>query len=126
MKVVNKKIGSVDGVGIMKGRKAFTDDYSDKDSLIIKVKRSPYPFAKIKDINTTKALAVEEIEMVLTHKDFKRIAFTRAGQGYPEPSPHDKFVLDNYVRYIGDEVCAVVGKSEEACLKALDLVEVDY
>ncbi|MGM0495294.1 MAG: xanthine dehydrogenase family protein molybdopterin-binding subunit [Bacillota bacterium] len=126
MKVVNKKIGSVDGVGIMKGRKAFTDDYADKDSLIIKVKRSPHAFARIKNIDDSKAKALDGIEMVLTYKDFKRISFTRAGQGYPEPSPHDKFVLDKYVRYIGDEVCAVVGSTEEICLKALSLIEVDY
>ncbi|MCF7923957.1 MAG: molybdopterin-dependent oxidoreductase [Candidatus Izimaplasma sp.] len=126
MKIVNNKIPSVDGVGIMKGRKAFTDDYADKDSLIIKVLRSPYPFARIKQIDDSKAKALDGIEMVLTYKDFKRIPFTRAGQGYPEPSPRDKFVLDEYVRYIGDEVCAVVGTSETICAKALDLITVEY
>jgi CO/xanthine dehydrogenase Mo-binding subunit len=126
MKVVNNKTHSIDGLGIMKGRKAFTDDFSENDSLIIKVLRSPHAYAKIKTIKDEKALALEGIEMVLTHKDFERISFTRAGQGYPEPSPHDKFVLDEYVRYVGDEVLAVVGKSEDICNKALGLIEVEY
>ena len=126
MKVVNKKIPSVDGLGVMKGRRAFTDDFAEKDSLIVKVLRSPHAFAKIISIDDSEALKLDGIEMVLTHKDFKRIPFTRAGQGYPEPSPHDKFVLDEYVRYVGDEVLAVVGKDEATCEKALSLIKVDY
>ena len=126
MKVVNNYIKSIDGLGVMKGRKAFTDDFAEKDTLIVKVMRSPHPYAKIISIDDEAARNLEGIEMVLTHKDFKRIPFTRAGQGYPEPSPHDKFVLDEYVRYIGDEVLAVVGVSEVICQKALDLIKVEY
>ncbi len=126
MKVVNNRISSIDGLGVMKGRKAFSDDFSEKDSLIVKVLRSPHPYARIKSIDDSLAKKLEGIVMVLTHKDFKRIPFTRAGQGYPEPSPHDKFVLDEYVRYIGDEVLAVVGESDLICQKALNLIKVEY
>lgn len=126
MKTVNQKTPSIDGLGILKGRKGFTDDYAEKNSLIVKVKRSPHAFAKIIEIDDHLAKSLDGIEMILTHKDFKRIPFTRAGQGYPEPSPHDKFVLDEYVRYVGDEVLAVVGDSEEICEKALSLIDVKY
>jgi len=126
MKVVNNLTHSIDGLGVMKGRKAFTDDFAEKDSLIVKVLRSPHPFAKIIKIDDQEAKKLTGIEMIITHKDFKRIPFTRAGQGYPEPSPHDKFVLDEMVRYVGDEVLAVVGSSEAVCQKALDLIKVEY
>ena len=126
MKVVNHKTPSIDGLGVMKGRKAFTDDFAEKDSLIVKVLRSPHAFAKILSIDSKEAEKLPGIQMVLTHKDFKRIPFTRAGQGYPEPSPHDKFVLDEYVRYVGDEVLAVVGKTEAICNQALSMIHVDY
>jgi len=126
MKIVNHKTPSVDGLGIMKGRKAYTDDFAEKDSLIVKVLRSPHAFAKIIKIDDEAAKSLDGIEMVLTHKDFKRNAYTRAGQGYPEPSPHDKFVLDEYVRYVGDEVLAVVGINDSVCQKALDLINVEY
>lgn len=126
MKVINQKVPSVDGLGVMKGRKAFTDDFAEKESLIVKVLRSPHAFAKIVSIDDKKAKNLPGIQMILTHKDFKRIPFTRAGQGYPEPSPHDKFVLDEYVRYVGDEVLAVVGTTEKLCEKALSLIDVTY
>lgn len=126
MRVVNKGLPSVDGKGLMMGKKAYTDDFAEPDSLIVKVLRSPHPYAKIISINTEKAQALNGVELILTNKDFKRIPFTRAGQGYPEPSPHDKFVFDEYVRYIGDEVCAVAAISEKIAKEALELIEVEY
>lgn len=126
MKIVNQKIRSVDGKGIMLGRKAYTDDMAEPNSLVVMVLRSPHAFAKIISINTEKAKAYPGVELVLTHHDVPRNAFTRAGQGYPEPSPHDKFVLDEYVRYVGDEVCCVAAKNEKIAKEALSLIEVNY
>ncbi len=126
MKVVNNITPSVDGLGIIKGRPAYTDDFADKNSLIVKVMRSPHAYAKIIKIDSVEAEKLPGIEMVLTYKDFSRVSFTRAGQGYPEPSPYDKFVLDEYVRYVGDEVLAVVGMDLKVCEEALALIKVEY
>lgn len=126
MKVVNVVHPSVDGKGLMMGRPGYTDDFSERDSLIVMVIRSPHAFARIKKIATDKAKALPGVELVLTHHDFPRKPFSRAGQGYPEPSPHDKFVLDEYVRYIGDEVCCVAAKTKSICEQAIDLIDVEY
>ena len=126
MKIVNHSKQSIDGKGLMMGIPAYTDDLAEPNSLILKVLRSPHPFAKIIKIDTSKALKLSGVESVLTYKDFKRIPITRAGQGYPEPSPHDKFVLDNYVRYIGDEVAVVAAVDLKTALKALKLIDVQY
>jgi|LGOV01.1.fsa_nt_gb CO/xanthine dehydrogenase Mo-binding subunit len=126
MKVVNTKIPSIDGKGLMMGRPAYTDDLAERNSLIVKILRSPHPHAKILEIDYSEALKLPGVELVLTHKDFTRKSFTRAGQGYPEPSPYDKFVLDEYVRYIGDEVCCVAAISDRICREALKLIKVKY
>jgi len=126
MKTVNQKVASLDGKGIMMGRPAFSDDLADPSSLIVKILRSPHAFARIKDIDVSQAEALSGVELVLTHKNVPHVSFTRAGQGYPEPSPHDKFILDEYVRYIGDEVAAVAAISEEIATKALSLIKVTY
>ncbi len=126
MKNVNRGLPSIDGKGLMMGIPAYTDDLADANSLIIKVLRSPHPFAKINKIDTNRASEINGVECVLTYKDFKRIPITRAGQGYPEPSPHDKFILDNYVRYIGDEVAVVAAVDLQTAEKAIKLIEVDY
>jgi putative selenate reductase molybdopterin-binding subunit len=126
MKTVNHKTPSIDGKGIMMGRPAYTDDLAEPNALIIKLLRSPYAFAKVKNIDVSKARALDGVELVLTHHDVPKTSFTRAGQGFPEPSPHDKFIFDEYVRYVGDEVACVVAVNEQVAKKALKLIEVEY
>jgi len=124
--VVSNSISSINGKAIMMGCPCFTDDFADKNSLIIKILRSPHAFAKIKNIDTSKAEKLPGVVLVLTHKNVPHIPFTRAEQSYPEPSPIDKFILDEYVRYVGDEVAAIAALNEETATKALELIEVDY
>ena len=126
MKVVNRKTHSVDGQAIMQGRSYYTDDLALQNSLVIKILRSPHAFARIKNIDVNKAKALNGVALVLTYKDVPRVSFSRAGQGYPEPSPHDKFILDEYVRYVGDEVAMVAAEDEEIAEDALKLIEVEY
>jgi CO/xanthine dehydrogenase Mo-binding subunit len=123
---INKSIPKVDGIGLVTGKPAYTDDLAPTDSLIVKVLRSPYAYAKIKNINTENALKVKGIEIILTHKNVPDKMYTRAGQSAPEPSPYDKKILDEYVRYIGDEVAVVAGINEEVVDKAIKKIRVDY
>lgn len=126
MKEVKKSTPKIEGMGLIKGRPAYTMDFVPSNSLVIKILRSPYPFARIKNINTEKAEKLPKVACVLTFKSVPRNIVTRAGQGYPEPSPHDKFILDEYVRYVGDEVAVVAAEDEKTAIEALNLIEVDY
>lgn len=126
MKEVNRSIHKKEGLGLSLGKPAYTDDLAPQNALIVKVLRSPHAFARIVEINTEKAEKLDKVKCVLTYKNVPRNIVTRAGQGYPEPSPHDKFVLDEYVRYIGDEVAAVAADDEETAAMALKLIEVAY
>ncbi len=126
MKEVKQSIPKIDGMGLVTGKPAYTDDLAPSNSLIIKVLRSPYAFAKIKSINTEKAESYKGVECVLTYKNVPRNIITRAGQGYPEPSPKDKFILDEYVRYVGDEVAVVAACCEKTAEEALKLIEIEY
>lgn len=126
MKVVKKSISKIDGMGLVTGKPVYTDDLAPKDALVLKILRSPHAFAKIKDINIDKAMKVPGVECVLTHKDVPRIPFTRAGASYPEPSSYDTYILDEYVRYVGDEVAIVAAVDEETAEKAVKMVKVEY
>jgi len=125
-KVVNNLTPSVDGKGLMMGRHAYTDDLAPENCLIVKVLRSPHAFARIKSIDVSAAEKYPGVACVLTKDNVPHVSFTRAGQGYPEPSPHDKFILDEYVRYVGDEVAVVAAISEEVALEAMKLIKVEY
>ena len=125
-KVVNNITPSVDGKGLMMGRPSYTDDLAPQDALVLKVLRSPHAFAKIKSIDVSEAEKYPGVAHILTYKNVPHVSFTRAGQGYPEPSPHDKFILDEYVRYVGDEVAVVAAETEEIALEAMKLIKVEY
>ncbi len=126
MREVNQPKPKLEGKGLMLGRPVYADDLAPQNALIVKVLRSPHAFARIKTIRTEKALQLPGVACVLTYKDLPRNIITRAGQGYPEPSPYDKFVLDEVVRYCGDEVAVVAAVSEEIAEAALELIEVEY
>jgi probable selenate reductase molybdenum-binding subunit len=126
MKEVNQPARKLDGKGLIMGKPAYTDDLAPQNALVVKLVRSPHAFARIKKITTEKALQLPGIICILTHKDLPRNVLTKAGQGYPEPSPYDRFILDEYVRYCGDEVAIVAAVSERAAAAALDLIEVEY
>jgi CO/xanthine dehydrogenase Mo-binding subunit len=125
-KVVAHDVSKVDGEGLVLGRPAYTDDLAPENALYVKLVRSPHAFARILSIDPSAALALPGVACVLTWKDCPRVPITRAGQGNPEPSPHDRFILDEYVRYVGDEVAVVAAESEAIAEKAASLVKVDY
>ena len=126
MKEVNRSIPKIDGMGLVTGKPAFTDDLAPADALVVKVLRSPHAFARIKSIRTDAALNLPGVACVLTWQDVPHVIITRAGQGYPEPSPRDRFVLDEYVRHVGDDVAVVGAESDQAAAEALRTIEVEY
>jgi len=91
-----------------------------------KILWSPHAHARIKNIDITKALKVRGVKAILTYKDVPRIPHTTAGQGYPEPSPYDTYILDSKVRYVGDRVAAVACESLESAEEAIKAIKVEY
>ena len=49
-----------------------------------------------------------------------------AGQTYPEPSPYDRLILDQRVRFVGDAAAIIAGTSEEAVKRAMKLIKIKY
>ena len=126
MKVVNKRVLKNDALGLACGMPEFTDDVDINGLLHCKMLWSPHAHALIKHIDAKAAMKVPGIKAILTYKDVPRIPHTKAGQGFPEPSPYDTYVLDNKVRFVGDRVAAVCGETIEACDEALKKIKVDY
>lgn len=126
MKIVGKGIHKIDGMAIATGKPVYTDDLAAKDALVVKILRSPHAYAKIKNIDTSRALMIDGVECVLTYKDVPNSRFTLAGQSYPEPSPYDRLILEDTVRYVGDEVAIVAAVDEKTAVKAMRMIKVEY
>lgn len=126
MSFVGKSIPKTDGLAIATGKPVYTDDLSSKDALIVKLLRSPHANAKIKSIDTSRAMLVPGVECILTYKDVPNVRFTLAGQSYPEPSPYDRLILEDRVRYVGDEVAIIAAVDEKTAIKAMNMIKVEY
>ncbi|MFC1593671.1 xanthine dehydrogenase family protein molybdopterin-binding subunit, partial [Candidatus Neomarinimicrobiota bacterium] len=126
MKTIGKKTIRVDGESLVRGKPVFADDIKLDNPLYIKILHSPVAHAKIKNIDTSEAMAIDGVIAVYTHKDFRKHYYTTAGQGYPEPGPWDYRILDDTVRYVGDNVAFVAAESIEMAEEAIATIEVKY
>lgn len=126
MQYVGATVPKKDSAALVTGKPVYTDDVAPKDCLIVKVLRSPHAHALITSIDTTRALAVPGIETIITWENVPQRRFTMAGQTYPEPSPYDRLILDQRVRFVGDAVAIVAGEDDEAVDRAMKMIKVEY
>lgn len=126
MRYVNKAVPKTDGMALASGKGLYTDDLAPRDCLVVKILRSPHAFARIKSIRKESASRVAGIACILTWEDVPKIRYTLAGQSYPEPSPYDRYILDQVVRYVGDPVAIVAGRDEASVDKAMRMIQVKY
>jgi 4-hydroxybenzoyl-CoA reductase subunit alpha len=118
--IIGKPTAMVDAAEKTTGAGKYTDDLSVPGMLVGKILHSPYPHARIKKIDTTRA---EQLEGVVA---------VAIGQDAPKtygilPVGHDEYALAlDKVRYVGDNVACVVAVSESVAEKALELIDVDY
>jgi 4-hydroxybenzoyl-CoA reductase subunit alpha len=118
--VIGKPTAMVDAAEKTTGAGKYADDLSLPGMLIGKILHSPYPHARIKNIDTSRA---EKLEGVVT---------VVVGQDAPNPYGilpvgHDEHALaTDKVRYVGDNVACVVAVDEATADKALELVDVEY
>ncbi|NOT03783.1 MAG: molybdopterin-dependent oxidoreductase [Anaerolineales bacterium] len=123
---VGKPEIKVDAVKLVQGKPAFTADFEKRGMLHAKVLHSPHAHALIKNIDTSKAKALDGVAAVLTWQDLPRVVYSTAGQSDPIPGPLDAFSLDKKVRFVGDRVAFVAAETEEIAEQALALIDVEY
>ena len=116
---IGEDVPRIDARQKVTGAAIFADDIQFGDSLLhARIKRSPYPHALIRSIDTARARALPGVKAVVTGEDFPRHIGLYLQDRYV-------FCRDR-VRYVGDPVAGVAAVSEEVAQSALDLIDVDY
>jgi 4-hydroxybenzoyl-CoA reductase alpha subunit len=122
--VIGQRVHRVDGPDKVTGRAVYTFDMVLPNMLYGKILRSPYPHAKILNIDTSQAEKLIGVKAVVTGKDTlgKKQGVWRR---FPELCD-EEMLCRSKVRYIGDPVAAVAAIDEETAEEALDLIVVEY
>ncbi len=118
--VIGKPIAMVDAASKTTGAGKYADDLKLPGMLVGKILHSPYPHARIRGIDTSRANAPDGVVAVVTGED--------APNPYGIlPVGHDETALAvEKVRYVGDHVACVAAVNEEIAERALELIDVDY
>ncbi len=125
-RVIGHSVPKLDAMALACGGAMYTDDLEIPGLLVGRILRSPHAHARIRSIDVSAARALPGVHAVLTHADLPKRSYTTAGQGYPEPSPYDTFVLSDKARFVGDQIAAVAADTEAIADEALRLIQVDY
>lgn len=110
LKTVGSRATKVDGPAIVTGRAQYADDVQLPGMVYGRLLHNPHPHARIRRIDTTRALAVPGVVDVVTGADQPDL---------------DLFATDE-VCYQGQKVGVVVADDPDVAADALELIEVEY
>jgi CO/xanthine dehydrogenase Mo-binding subunit len=121
---IGKSVRRLDYESKITGRALYLADMHMPGMCHGKILRSPYPHARIKRIDASKALKVAGVMAVLTRDD---ILHDEGIEPFYGPVFKDQtIVATEKVRHVGDPVAAVAALTTDAAEEALALIEVDY
>ena len=113
---------------MVQGLATYVDDVDLPDLHHVALLRSPFAHARIRGIDARAAKEHPDVLDVVTGTDTEHIGTVPRASAIPEDvhSPKTPVLAEGKARFVGEPVAAVVAKTREAAVDALELVEVDY
>ena len=109
-----------DGVAKVTGEFSFSSDMRAENMLWGATLRSPHPYARIKSVDTTKALLIAGVHAIITAEDVPgKLTYGLISSDQP-------VFAKEVVRYMGEPVAAVAADHPETCRRALAAIVVEY
>ena len=119
MSVVGRSLPRIDAVERVTGAARYTGDVKLPGMAYARVLRSPHPHARIRRIDTRRALEMPGVHAVLTRDNCDTVW----GSGDQQ---NPRYLFNNPVRFVGDPVAAVAAVDRHAAEAAIQAIEVDY
>ena len=120
--VLRTSVPRVDALDKVTGRAQFSADIILADMLFARVLRSPFPHARIKRLDTSKAKALAGVRAVVTASDVPGLQNNRG----EVISPMLPTLAKDRVIFEGQPVAAVAAETTFIAEEALALIEVEY
>jgi carbon-monoxide dehydrogenase large subunit len=131
---IGAAVKRVEDFRFLTGRGRYTDDIARPDQTYCYILRSPHAHARIKSIGIEKAAAAPGVVAVFTGADLEAAGvgglpcgwLVKNKDGSPMAEPPHPPLAQGKVRYVGDQVAAVIAETREQARDAAERIEVDY
>ena len=126
---IGKSLPRIDARGKVTGETPYSGDLSREGMVFMKLLFADRPHARVQWINTEKAEAASGVLAVFTSKDVPLNEYGLQWQDQPVlcgPIPEGGKPGTDVVRFVGDQVAAVVAGTEGQAAAAAKLIEVGY
>ncbi|MBI1792918.1 MAG: molybdopterin-dependent oxidoreductase [Chloroflexi bacterium] len=127
MSSIGQSFPRIDARGKVTGEALYSGDLSMKGMLFMKIVFAERPHARVKSVRTGKAEAADGVVAVYTAKD---VPVNEYGLQIPDQpvfcGPGSTKPYADIVRFVGDQIAAVIARSESAAEAAARLIQVDY
>lgn len=123
--IVGKSLPRLESEVKVTGRGQYVDDVELPRMTFARLLRSPYAHARVGHVDTSAALELPGVRLVLTSANvadyFPALAPFSTVEG-----PGDSRLLDPHVRYAGEPVAIVVADTDQLARAALSLLTIEY
>src|SRR5215468_1013719 len=116
---VGKAAPRIEGAQKVSGTARYTADHLLPGTIWGKVLRSPYPHARVVQIDTSRAQSRPGVMAVLTAADMPTVLTGRRLQDMP-------MLAQNRVRFIGEKIAVVAAENRDIAEEAAQLIKVEY
>ena len=127
MSIIGKSLPRIDARDKVTGKADYSGDISMKGMLFMKILFAERPHARVKSINTGRADGAAGVVAVYTARD---VLVNEYGLQIPDQpvlcGPGSSKPYTDIVRFVGDQVAAVVATSEATAEAAMHLIQVEY
>jgi CO/xanthine dehydrogenase Mo-binding subunit len=126
-KIVGKSTPRVDALGKVTGKTPYPGDLSRKGMLHMKILFAGRPHARVKRVLIDHAQAAPGVIAIYTAKDIPVNEYGLQWRDQPVLcGPGSSKEGGDIVRFVGDQVAAVVANTEAQAAAACDLIQVEY
>jgi CO/xanthine dehydrogenase Mo-binding subunit len=112
-KLIGKNYSTPDLVAKVTGRAKYAEDFRAEGMLFTKLLLSPMPHGRVRNLDTSAAMAMPGVEAILTADDLPKVE-----------APLEQ-MLTNEPLYEGEPILAVAAVTEEAAADAIEQIQID-
>src|SRR2546425_7204476 len=125
-KLIGQNYTTPDLVAKVTGKAKYAEDYRVEGMLFAKLLTSPMPHARVRRLNTSKAMAMPGVKAILTADDMPGAAAGATLGENVQSTAQAERGLTNEPLYQGEPILAIAATSELEAAEAVEAIDIEF